>query len=143
EAEAVSGPVAATLEPVKPSQHMISFFDRYPRSAITDPENRPIGASPNGDRYLAVVTAMLYRIVDKIGDRIEQKIAIANHVYCFYCWALGYCLYCLALGKSQVDGPLLGHGLEQLKDFANDFTQIDVAERRRSVARLDLRDPQQ
>ena len=77
--EAVSRPVAAALEPIEPSQHVIAFFDRDSGSPIADRENRPIGASRDGDPDLAPIAAMLDRVVDKIGDRVEQKIAIANH----------------------------------------------------------------
>ena len=129
--KAVSGPVAAALEPIEPSQHMIAFFDRYSGSAIADRENRPFGASRDGDTDRASIAAMLYGVVDKIGDRVEQEIAIADHGHCF------------ARRKLEPDGLFLRRGLEQFYDFANDLAQIGVAKRGRPIARLDLRDPQQ
>jgi hypothetical protein len=79
QAEAVSGPIAAALEPIEASQHVIAFIDRNSGPPIADRENRPIGASRDGDLDLAPIAAMLDRVVDKIGDRVEQEIAIADH----------------------------------------------------------------
>jgi hypothetical protein len=59
---------------------------------------------------------MLDRIVDKIGDRVEQQIAIANHEHGF------------AGGELEPDGPFLRRGLGQLYDFANDRAQVGFAE---------------
>src|SRR5271169_4034732 len=87
-AEAVSRPVAAALESIEPSQYVIAFFDRNSGSPITDRENRPIGASRDGDLDLTPIAAMLDRVVDKIGDRVEQEIAIADHGHCFACTKL-------------------------------------------------------
>jgi hypothetical protein len=129
--EAVPRPITAALEPIKPSQHVIAFFDRNSRSSIADRENRPIGASRDGDLDLAPIAAMLDRVVDKIGDRVEQEIAIADRGHCFTCRQL------------ELDGSFLRRGLEQFYNLANDLAQIGVAERSHTVARLDLRDPQQ
>ena len=71
ETEAVSRPVAAALEPIEPSQHVIALFDRNSGPPIADRENRPIGASRDRDPDLASIAAMLDRVVDKIGDRVE------------------------------------------------------------------------
>ena len=79
ETKAVSGPVAAALEPIEPSQNVLALLDRYSGPPIADGENRPSGALRYGDPNLAPIAAMLDRVVDKIGDRVEQKIAIANH----------------------------------------------------------------
>ena len=79
EAQAVSRPVAAALKPIEPSQHVIAFFQRNSGSPIADRENRSIGASRDGDLDFAPIAAMLDRVVDKIGDRVEQEIAIADH----------------------------------------------------------------
>src|SRR5262249_49685062 len=108
-----------------------AFFDRNSGSPIADRENRPFGASRDGDTDLASIAAMLYAVVDKIGDGVEQEIAIADH---------GHCLPCKNL---ESDGPFLCRGLEQFSDFPNDLAQIDIAEGSRPVACLDLRDPQQ
>ena len=131
ETEAVSRPVAAALEPIEPSQHVIALFDRNSGPPIADRENRPIGASRDRDPDLAPIAAMLDRVVDKIGDGVEQEIAIADYGHCF------------ARRKLKPDGLFLRRGLEQFHDFPNNLAQIGVAKRSRSVARLDLRDPQQ
>ena len=110
---------------------MIAFFIWYSGPQIADRENRPVAASRDGDTDLAPIAAMLYGIVDEIGDGVEQEIAIADH---------GHCLRCKNL---ESDGPFLCRGLKQFYDFANDLAQIDIAEGSRPVARLDLRDPQQ
>src|SRR6516162_5610744 len=129
--EAISGPVPAALEAIKPAQYVAAFLDRNPGSPIADRQNRPIGAAPDGDPDLALIAAMLDRIVEEIGDRVEQQIAIADPRHCFIC------------RKLEPDGSFLRHGLEQFYDLANDLTQIVIAKRRRPVAGLDLRDPQQ
>src|SRR6516162_4392459 len=131
ETEAISGPVAAALEPIKPSQHVTALFDRNSGSAIADRENRPIRAAHYRDPDLTPIAAMLDRVVDKIGDGVEQEIAIADH---------GHSLVC---GKLDPDGSFLGCGLEQFDDLANDLAQIGGAKCGRPVAGLDLGDPQQ
>ena len=131
ETEAVSGPVAAALEPIKPSQHMSAFTDRNSGSSIADRENRHSGALHDGDPDLAPIAAMLDRIVDKIGDRVEQEIAIPDHRHAFSC------------RKPEPDGLFLCRRLEQLYDLADDLAQVGISERSRPVAGLDLRDPQQ
>ena len=129
--EAVSRPIAAALEPIEPSQHVIAFVDRNAGSPVADRENRSIGKSRDGNPDLAAIAAVLDRVVDEIGDCVEQEIAIADHVRC------------LAYRKLEPDGLFFGRWLEQFYDFADDLAQIGVAERSRPVARLDLRDPQQ
>ena len=69
--KAVSGPVAAALEPIKPSQNVLALLDRYSGPPVADRENRPSGALRYGDPDLAPIAAMLDRVVDKIGNRIE------------------------------------------------------------------------
>ena len=129
--EAVSRPIAAALESIEPPPHVIAFFDRNAGPPIADRENRPIGPLRDGDPDLAPSTAVLDRIVDEIGDCVEQEIAIADHVRC------------LAYRKLEPDRLFFGRWLEQFCDFADDLAQIGVAKRSRPVARLDLRDPQQ
>ena len=77
--EPVSRPVAAALETIEPPQHMIALFDRYSGSPIADRENRAVGASRDSDTDLSSIAAMLYGVVDEIGDCVEQEIAIADH----------------------------------------------------------------
>ena len=101
---------------------MIAFFHWYSGPPIADQENRPVEASRDGDTDLAPIAAMLYGIVDKIGDCVEQEIAIADHGHCFLCKNL------------EPDGSFLRRGLEEFYHFANDFAQIDVAEASRTVA---------
>ena len=124
--EPVSGPVAAALEPIKSPQDVITFFERNSGTPVADRQNRPIGAAFDDDSDLALITAMFDRVVDQIGDCVEQEIAISDHVDCF--------------PRSQLkpDAPFLRRGLEQLYDLANDFAQIDIAEGGRPVPRLDL-----
>src|SRR5215471_13980105 len=71
ETEAISGPVAAALQAIKPSQYVIAFFGRNTGSPIADRENGPIGAGHDGDPDFALI-AMLDRVVDEIGDCVEQ-----------------------------------------------------------------------
>src|ERR1700751_5095424 len=85
QAEAVSRPVTAALEPIEPPHHEVPLIDRNSRPSIADRENLPIGASRDGDLDLAPLAAMLDRVVDKIGNRVEQEIAIADHSNRFAC----------------------------------------------------------
>ena len=89
------------------------------------------GTGDEWDGLAENLNSMLDRIVDKIGDRVEQEIAIAEHGHCF------------VHRKLEPDGPFLRRGFEQFHDFPNNLAQIDIAECGRAVARFDLRDPQQ
>ena len=81
--------------------------------------------------YLALTATVLESVVDKIGDRVEQKIAVADH---------GYNVACR---EQKPHALFIRRVLEQLHDFADNPAQIDVAECRSPVACLDIRDPQQ
>ena len=62
--EAISRPVATVLEPIKPAQYVIAFFDRNSGSPIANREHRPVGTCRDGDPDLAPLAAMLDRVVD-------------------------------------------------------------------------------
>src|SRR5690348_1398606 len=78
ETEAVAGAVAAVLETIKTAQHVVAFRARDPGSAVGNRQYRTIGARRDANRHLARTAAMLDRVVDEIGQGVEQEIAIAD-----------------------------------------------------------------
>ena len=66
ETEAVAGTVAATFEAVKASENLFAFLDRDSRSAIGYHKNGAIDALRDCNSDLAVVAAMLDRVVDEV-----------------------------------------------------------------------------
>jgi hypothetical protein len=82
EAEAVARAVPAALEAIKPPEDVLAFLKRNSRAAIGNRKNGSIGVVGDGDRNLSVsLAAVLDRVVDKIGDGVEQQIPIADHIY--------------------------------------------------------------
>src|ERR1700739_4901505 len=79
ETEAVTGTVAAAFEAITPPQDVFAFHDRHARSVIGYRKNGPIDAFRDRDANLAVVTAVLDRVVHEGGNRVEQEIAIADY----------------------------------------------------------------
>ena len=74
---------------------------------------------------------MLDRVVDKIGDGVEQQIPVANHIHPIAC------------SEFQRHAVLLRRGIEQLNDLASNLGQVEMAEPGGPVARLYLGDPQE
>src|SRR5205085_11167370 len=61
-------------------------------------------------------TAVLERIVDHVGDGVEDQVAIAGDQH------LAFALH------GQPGAVLFGRGIVQLDDFAGDLDQVDGAE---------------
>ena len=86
EAKAVAGALAAALEAIKPPEDVLAVLDRNSRAAIGNRKNRSISVVRHGDRNLSVsFAAVLDRVVNKIGDGVEQQIPIADHIYSITC----------------------------------------------------------
>jgi hypothetical protein len=83
EAEAVARAVPANLKAVKSSENVLAFLHRNSRPAVSDRNKGAIGT--DRDRNRTIRTAMLYGVVDKIRDRVEQQITIAYHVHPIRC----------------------------------------------------------
>jgi hypothetical protein len=131
EAEAVARALPAALEAIKPAEDVLAFLNRNSRAAIGNRKNGSIGVARDGDRNRSVsFAAVLDRIVDKIGDGVEQQIPIADH------------LRSITGSEPQRYAVLLRRGIEQLQDLSSNFGQIQISKPGRPVARLYLGDPQ-
>src|SRR5262249_31949944 len=130
EAEAIARAVSAPLDPVEPLEDVRALFEGNARSMISDRNRGTVTAVPPRDLDIAG-PAMLDRIVDEVGNRVEQEIPVAKH---------GHPAVALELHATAL---LFGRGVEQLCDLAGDFIQVDDAERRVRIERLDTRDAQQ
>jgi hypothetical protein len=53
---------------------LLAFFDRDPGTGIGHREDGPIGALHNRNPHFGSTAAVLDRIVDEIGDSVEQQI---------------------------------------------------------------------
>ena len=81
-----------------------------------------------GNGHLSSGASVLDRIVDQIGDGIEQEVAIPGDQH-------------LAIaGQCEAGGVLLGGGVVQLDDLARDLDQVHGAKRALARLGLDLRD---
>src|SRR5215831_6625812 len=99
------------------------------RPVIGNRNDRSLLALRNFDKDLTGLAAVLERIIDKIGDGIEQEIPIASDEYL------------LVPGAAEPAAIFLRRGVEQLNDLVCNLGQIHCAERVPSIARLDLRYP--
>ena len=72
---------------------------------------------------------MFDRIVDEVGNRVEQKVSVTRDQHGFLA------------DKAEMRAPFFRCGIEQLHDLARDAGQVHGAERSPLVACLDLRDP--
>src|SRR5260370_38119679 len=81
ETKTIAGAVAAALEAIKPSEDVLALVNRNSRSAVGDRKKGPISALRNRHRNPAFTTAVLDRVVDKIGERVEQQIPIADYAH--------------------------------------------------------------
>src|SRR3954466_10239733 len=78
EAEAVARCVAALFEPVEAIEDVIALRSGNARTVVGDRDvSAAIGAAA-GHRDLAALAAVLDRIVDEIGDGVEQQVAVAG-----------------------------------------------------------------
>ena len=131
EPETVSRRVAALLEPVEALEDMLMLVGGNSRPVIGDRDHRPAVDDLVRHHDMPSGAAVLDRIVDEIGDRIEDQIAIARHQH-------------FALANDGETGAVrFGRGIVQLDDLAGDFDQVHGAECALALPGLDLRNPRQ
>ena len=81
QSEATSRSAAAAFEPVKALENVGMLVDGKSRPVIADGNDRFTIAGHNLDGHPARLTAMLDRIIDEVGNRIEQEVSIARDEY--------------------------------------------------------------
>src|SRR5262245_4552839 len=79
QSKAVSGRVAALLEPVKPLEDMVAFARRNSGPVIGDRKDGLFVDVFAGNDDLATGATVLDGIVHEVGDGIDQQIAVAGH----------------------------------------------------------------
>ncbi len=128
ETEAVARRVAALLEPIEALEDMLVLAGRDAGPIIGDRNHRLAVHDIAGNDDLAAGAAMLERIVDEIGDGIEDQVAVARREH-------------LAIArKCQPRAVLLRRGIVQFDDLACNLDQVDGAEAALAGLGLDLRD---
>src|SRR5258708_21405913 len=121
--------VATELEAVKALENVLVFISGNSGSVGGDRDDRTTFNDFVRNDDLPSVAAMFDRIVDEIGDGVEDQVAIAGHQYL------------KIADNSETGAVLLGRGIVQLDHLAGDFDQVHGAERALSRLGLDLRNP--
>ena len=130
ETEAIARAASAALDPVESLEDVLALLEGNARPTISDRDRGTVVVVLHRDLDIAS-PAVLDGIVDEVGDRVEQEIPIAKD---------GHPPAALEL---HATAHLFGRGVEQLCDLAGQLVQVDDAERRARIKRLDPRDPQQ
>ena len=129
EAEAIARCIAALFEPIEALENLIVLTGGNSRSVVGDRNHGHAAHIFTGNHDLPGEAAVLERIVDDVGDRVENQVAIAGDHY-------------LAVTDHDETGTtLLGCGVIQLDHLARDLGQVDAAKPALSYLALDLRDP--
>ena len=129
EPETVSRRVATVFEPVKALENMLVFAGGNSGTVVGDRDHRRTIDVFVGNDDVPAGAAMLDRIVDEIGDGIEDQIAIAGHQHLD------------VADNGETRAVLFGGGIVQLDNLTGDFDQIHGAERTLSRLGLNLRNP--
>ena len=72
----VAGHAAAAFKPIKASEHMLMFGDRNSRPVIGDRKHGAVTIMRDVYDHFAAFRAVFDRIVDEIGQRVEQEVHI-------------------------------------------------------------------
>src|ERR1700716_3235555 len=129
EPETVSRRVATVFEPVKALENMLVFAGGNAGTVVGDRDHRRTIDVFVGNDNVPAGAAMLDRIVDEIGDGIEDQIAIAGHQHLN------------VADNGETRAVRFGGGIVQLDNLTGDFDQINSAESALWGLGLDLRNP--
>src|ERR1044071_420345 len=105
ETEAIAGADSAALDPVESLEDVLALLEGNARPTISDRDRGTVGVVPHRDLDIAD-PAVLYGIVDEVGDRVEQEIPVAKD---------GHPPAALEVHATAL---LFGRGGEQLCDLA-------------------------
>src|SRR5205809_5245839 len=114
--QTVARRVSAVFEPVTALESLLVFVSANSGPVVGDRDDRLAIDVFVSDHDLPSGAAMLDRIVDEIGDGIEDQVAIA-----------GYERFAIA-DDGEAGAHPFGRGIVQLHNLAGDFRQIDGAE---------------
>src|SRR5262249_10105591 len=116
--------------PIEPVEHVRALLAGNARPSISDSDRGSMGVVAH--RYLDIARpTMLDRIIEQIGDRLEQEIPVTEY---------GDSSRAL---KRHVTTPFFGRCIEELRDVARHLSQVDDAECVARIQCLDPRDPKQ
>src|SRR5947209_17906305 len=124
EAKAHARRVSYLVGTIEPPQHRVALLFADARTGIRDADDRFVAATRQLDLHLAALRRKLDGVVDKVGDRLEQEIAVAAHAQP------------VSHLDPQIDILVLGDRLIDIADLAQHFMQWDGAEGRRPAAVL-------
>jgi len=132
ETQSAAGAVAARFKPVESFGDIAPFVERNAGSPIGNGNDRcSADHFSDLDRDHAAIDAMLYGVIDEVGKRIKQKIAISDNDD----WR--------SIGDIDRQPILFGSGLEQTNNLTREFRQIDRLKCGPLRLRLYARDPQE
>src|SRR6185437_16934113 len=108
EAETVPGRAAAAFEAYETIEHRVAPIGRHARAGIADLDPCLAGMCRDTERDLALVR-IFERVVEKVGDRLRQQMAVAAHHD--------------PIGDAylEAEAVLVGHGLVEIGDVARDL----------------------
>ena len=117
QSETVSRRIATVFEPIKALEDLFAFVGGNSGPVIGDRYNRHTVNDVAGNHDVSSRAAVLDGIVHEIGDGIENQIGIADGEDR------------TIAGDREASTVLLGRGIVQLGDLADDLYQIDGAKR--------------
>src|SRR5262249_42045474 len=105
QAEATARAASAALDPVEALEHMLALLEGYAGRGVGDAAVCSLATAQNPP-LATTAPAMSYRIVDEVGDGVEEEIPIPEHGH--------------SAGAFELDVPasFLGRGVEQLRHLA-------------------------
>src|SRR6476620_2594666 len=117
QAQTVARRVTALFEPVEALEDVIALSGGNARTIVGDRDHRPATGAATGHGDLPARAAVLYRVVDQIGDGVEQQVAVPRNRH-------------LAVAvKAEAGRDLLGRGVVELDDLAGDFSEVERTKR--------------
>ncbi len=118
QAQTVARRVTALFEPVEALEHVIALFGGNARTIVGDRDHRPAAGAATGHGDLPARAAVLDRVVDEIGDGVEQQVAVPGNRH-------------LAVAvKAEAGRDLLGRGVVELDDLAGNLGEARAHETR-------------
>ena len=128
QAETIAGRATAALQPIEALQHAFTLRKRNTRPIVGDGHDGDAVVEHDLERNPAARSPMLDRVVDQVGKRVKQQIAITGNEQV------------VLTDDLEAPAAFLGGRIEQLRNIACHLREIEAAERRRARIRLNLRD---
>src|SRR6478672_6711241 len=131
EAEADAGRISDLVGTIEPPQHRVALIFGNAATGVGDAHDAFVLAAQQFNVDPAAFGGKLDGVVDEVGDRFDQQIPVAAH------------LYFLLYSNLQGDVLVFRDRLVDIADLPQHFVQCDIAKPRRTAAVFDLCKTQQ